>query len=300
MLHSKADVQEGAQCGNAARQRKIVPARARTAMKTLRRLSQVKMRTVLRIAAAFLLITAAFALEAQTAAPAAPAQPQNAQSQGVDGYRNAHEKQLLTDFGFLARYRDANAQLPPAQPDDKRVVFMGDSITESWHLDQSFSGKPYINRGISGQTTPQMLVRFRQDVLELKPKVVIILAGTNDVAGNTGPMTAEQTEGNIQSMAQLAAANGIRVVLCSILPANHYGWAPTVQGAADKILAINTWIKSYAASQGYSYVDYHSAMKNAQNGLSPELSKDGVHPLPAGYAIMAPLADAGIAKALAK
>jgi lysophospholipase L1-like esterase len=258
----------------------------------------VKLLTVLTMTAA--LITTASELGAQITTPAAPAQSQGAQTQGLDGYRNVREKQLLTDFGWLARYKDANAQLPPAQPDDKRVVFMGDSITESWHLDQSFSGKPYINRGISGQTSPQILLRFRQDVLELKPKVVIILAGTNDVAGNTGPMTAEQTEGNIQSMAQLAAANGIRVVLCSVLPASHIGWAPNVQDTADKILAINTWIKSYATSQGYLYVDYHSAMKDAQNGLPPELSKDGVHPLPAGYAIMSPLADAAIAKALAK
>ncbi len=149
------------------------------------------------MAAALVLVTAAFGVGFHGLAQAIATQ-----TQSVDGYRNVHEKQLLTDFGWLARFRDANAQLPPAQPDDKRVVFMGDSITEGWHLDQSFSSKPYINRGISGQTTPQMLVRFRQDVLELKPKVVIILAGTNDVAGNTGPMTAEQTEGNIQSMAQ--------------------------------------------------------------------------------------------------
>jgi acyl-CoA thioesterase-1 len=260
-------------------------------MTRLRRLNQVKLRILLTLAVA--LLTASSGLAAQTATPAAPAQ-------SADGYKDAHQKQLLTDFGWLARFKDANAALPPSQPDDKRVVFMGDSITEAWHIDQSFPGKPYINRGISGQTTPQMLVRFRQDVLELKPKVVIILAGTNDVAGNTGPMTAEQTEGNIQSMAQLAAANGIRVVLCSVLPASHFNWAPAVQGSADKILAINTWIKSYATSQGYQYVDYHSAMKDAQNGLPPELSKDGVHPLPAGYAIMSPLADAAIAKALAK
>jgi lysophospholipase L1-like esterase len=255
----------------------------------------VKLRTGLKMAAALVLVTVACGVGAQGLAQAIATQAQSA-----DGYRNVHEKQLLTDFGWLARYKDANAQLPPSQPDDKRVVFMGDSITDSWHLDQSFSGKPYINRGISGQTTPQMLIRFRQDVLELKPKVVIILAGTNDVAGNTGPMTPEQTEGNIQSMAQLAAANGIRVVLCSVLPASHFNWAPAVQGSGDKILAINTWIKNYATGQGYQYVDYHSAMKDAQNGLPPELSKDGVHPLPAGYAIMAPLADAGIAKALAK
>jgi lysophospholipase L1-like esterase len=256
----------------------------------------VKLCAVLTIAAA--LMTAASGLGAQTAAPAAQPQAQSTQAQTVDGYRNAREKQLLTDFGWLARFKDADAKFPPPQPDENRVVFMGDSITEGWHFDQSFAGKPYINRGISGQTTPQMLVRFRQDVIDLKPKAVVILAGTNDVAGNTGPMTAEQTEGNIQSMAELAAASGIRVVLCSVLPASHFGWAPNVEHPAEKILAINAWMKSYAASQGYAYVDYHSAMKDAQNGLPPELSKDGVHPLPAGYAIMAPLVEAGIATTL--
>jgi lysophospholipase L1-like esterase len=248
------------------------------------------------LALAACLIAALSTVAAQDAGKPASA----ARAQPADAYRNAHEKQLLTDFGWLARFHDADAKFPPAQPDEKRVVFMGDSITEGWHLDQSFPNKPYINRGISGQTTPQMLVRFRQDVIDLKPKVVVILAGTNDVAGNTGPMTAEQTEGNIQSMAELAAANGIRVVLCSVPPASHFGWAPNVEGPAEKILTINAWIKSYAASQGYSYVDYHSAMKDAQNGLPPELSRDGVHPLPAGYAIMAPLAEAAIDKALAK
>src|SRR5579871_565223 len=129
---------------------------------------------------------------------------------------------LLTDFANLARFRDSNAALAPPAAGENRVVFMGDSITQGWHLDQSFPGKPYVNRGISGQTSPQMLVRFRQDVIDLKPKVVIILAGTNDVAGNTGPMTPEQTEDNLSSMADLAAANGIRVVLCSILPAYDF------------------------------------------------------------------------------
>lgn len=211
-----------------------------------------------------------------------------------------HDKQLLTDFGWLARYRDANAKLAAPAPGEKRVIFMGDSITEGWHFDVSFPGKPYINRGISGQTTPQMLLRFRQDVIDLHPKVVVILAGTNDVAGNTGPMTPEQTEGNIQSMAEIAQASGIRVVLCSIPPSNKFPWRPEVGNPAPTILAINAWIKAYAAEKGFPYVDYHSATKDAENGLPPNLSKDGVHPLPAGYAIMAPLAEAGIAKALAQ
>ncbi len=183
------------------------------------------------------------------------------------------------------------------QPGENRVVFMGDSITAGWKLDESFPGKPYINRGIGGQTTPQMVVRFRQDVIDLKPKVVIILAGINDIAGNTGPMTLEQTEGNIASMAELARANGIRVVLCSVLPAFDFPWAPGLT-PAPKVVAVNEWMKKYAAEKGEVYVDYYSAMKDDRGGLPPTLSHDGVHPLPAGYAIMAPLAEAGIEKAL--
>ena len=212
-------------------------------------------------------------------------------------YWEEHGKQLLTDFGDLAHFRDADMKLGPAAPGQNRVVFMGDSITEGWHLDQSFPGKPYINRGISGQTTPQMLVRFRQDVIGLKPKVVIILAGTNDVAENTGPMTPQQIEGDIVSMAQLARANGIAPVLCSILPSAEFHWHPGLE-PAPKIAAINQWLKAYAAEHHYVYVDYYDALKDAQGGLPPNLSRDGVHPLPAGYAIMAPLAEAGIEKAL--
>jgi lysophospholipase L1-like esterase len=214
-------------------------------------------------------------------------------------YWRTHDQQLLTDFPWLARFREANAKLAPAAPGENRVVFMGDSITEGWRFDESFPGKPYINRGISGQTTPQMLVRFRQDVIRLKPKVVVILAGTNDIAGNTGLETPEQVEDNLASMADMATSNHIRVVLCSILPAFDYSWRPGLT-PAPKIDAINTWIKSYASEKGYVYVDYHSAMKDARDGLPPTLSEDGVHPLPAGYAIMAPLAKAGIEKALAQ
>ncbi len=193
-------------------------------------------------------------------------------------------------------------KLGPPAPGENRVVFMGDSITEGWHFEGptgSFPGKPYINRGISGQTTPQMLVRFRQDVIELKPKVVVILAGTNDVAGNTGPMTLEETEANLASMADLATANQIRVVLCSVTPAFDFPWHRGLD-PAPKIDAINAWIKSYAAEKGYVFVDYHSAMKDEHDGLPATLSHDGVHPLPAGYAIMTPLVEAGIEKALAQ
>ncbi len=208
-----------------------------------------------------------------------------------------HAELLMNDFGDLERFHDADLALGPPAPGQNRVVFMGDSITEGWHLDVSFPGKPYINRGISGQTSPQMLVRFRQDVIDLKPKVVVILAGTNDVAENTGPMSPEQTEGDIVSMAQLARANGIKPVLCSILPSTDFWWHKGLH-PAPKIAAINDWLKSYAASHHYVYVDYYDAMKDAQGGLPPNLSKDGVHPSPAGFAVMAPLAEAGIKKAL--
>jgi lysophospholipase L1-like esterase len=218
----------------------------------------------------------------------------------ADAHLNGHDKPMPYDFGWLARYHDADIALGPPAPGENRVVFMGDSITEIWHFDKpggDFAGKPYVDRGISGQTSPQMLVRFRQDVIDLQPKVVVILAGTNDIAGNSGPMTLEQTEGNIQSMADLATANRIRVVLCSVLPAYDFGWHPGLE-PAPKILKLNAWLRDYAARKGYVYVDYHTAMKDQRDGLPANLSKDGVHPTPAGFAIMAPLVEAGIAKAL--
>ncbi len=236
------------------------------------------------------------------AAQAAPAAATTPSGHPIDAYWTAHDKQLLNDFGWLARYKEADLKLPAPSPSEDRVVFMGDSITEGWHFDGpdgSFPGKPYINRGISGQTSPQMLVRFRQDVIDLQPKAVVILAGTNDIAGNTGPMTLDQTEANIASMADLATANRIRVVLCSVLPAFDFGWHPGLE-PAPKIVALNAWIKSYAAEKGYVYVDYHSAMKDQRDGLPATLSKDGVHPLPAGYAVMTSLVEAGIKSALAR
>jgi len=228
----------------------------------------------------------------------APAPAQTSPSgHPADAYWTEHDRQLLVDFGGLAHFKEADAMLGDAKTGEDRVVFMGDSITQGWKLDEAFPGKPYVNRGISGQTTPQMLVRFRQDVIDLKPKVVVILAGTNDIAGNTGPMTLEQTEGNLASMAELATANGIRVVLCSVLPAFDYHWAPGL-APAPKIAQINAWLKDYAAQKGYVYVDFYSAMKDDRGGLPATLSADGVHPLPAGFAIMSPLAEAGIEKAL--
>ena len=208
------------------------------------------------------------------------------------------DQSLLLDFGNLARFHDADRELPPAAGGEERVVFMGDSITEGWNLGKSFPGKPYVNRGISGQTTSQMLIRFRQDVIDLKPKAVVILAGTNDFAENTGPVTLEQVEDNVMSMTQLAQANDIRVVLCSVLPAIHYAWHPELANPAPRIAALNKWMESYAAEKNFVYVDYYSAMKDSAGGLPTNLSKDGVHPLPAGYAIMAPLAESGIGRAL--
>jgi lysophospholipase L1-like esterase len=235
-------------------------------------------------------------------AEAPAAQPAPAAQTLPSGHPNnawwiEHDAKLLVDFGGLERFKEADAMLAAPKPGEERVVFMGDSITEGWKLDESFPGKPYINRGIGGQTSPQMLVRFRQDVIDLKPKVVIILAGINDIAGNTGPMTLEQTEENIASMADLATANGIRVVLCSVLPAFDFAWAPGLT-PAPKVVAVNEWLRKYAAENGYVYVDYYLAMKDERGGLPLALSEDGVHPLPAGYAIMTPLAEAGIEKAL--
>lgn len=207
-------------------------------------------------------------------------------------------QRLLLDWPNFARYKDANAALAPPAAGENRVVFFGDSITEGWDRQGAFfPGKPYVNRGISGQTTPQMLVRFRQDVVALKPKVVVILAGTNDIAGNTGPATPAMIEDNIASMAEIAVANGIRVVLASILPAFDYPWRPGLQ-PVPKIDAVNAWMKEYAKANRLVYLDYFSAMADARRGLKAELGADGVHPNKAGYDVMAPLAERAIADAL--
>ena len=205
------------------------------------------------------------------------------------------------DWANLNRFKNENAKLAVPLPGEKRIVFMGNSITEGWGKASPdfFMGKPYINRGISGQTTPQMLLRFKADVINLKPKVVIILAGINDIAGNTGPSTLEMIEDNIISMAQLAKANGIKVVLCSVLPAFDFPWKPGME-PAEKVVALNSLIKNYAAKNRISYVDYYSAMVDARKGLKADLSGDGVHPNNAGYAVMAPLAEKAIAKALGR
>jgi lysophospholipase L1-like esterase len=214
----------------------------------------------------------------------------------------------LQDWASLGRYREANRSTAAPAPGEARVVFMGDSITDFWvqpRFGGFFPDKPYIGRGISGQTTPQMLVRFRPDVLALAPKVVIILAGTNDISSNTGPMTDEMIEGNLASMAELARAHGIRVVFSSILPTSQYHVRPgdtnppqTTRRPMSRIRALNVWMKDYAAKNGHVYLDYFSAMTDTAGLLRAELSEDDLHPNAAGYAIMAPLAESAIRAAL--
>lgn len=207
----------------------------------------------------------------------------------------------LRDWANLARYREANKGVTRAD-----TVFMGDSITDLWQQPRFggfFPGKSYVDRGISAQTTPQMLIRFRPDVIALKPKVVVILAGTNDIAGNTGTMTNEDIQNNLASMAELAKANSIRVVLASITPVSAYHAAPnappqTTRRPVDRIQAINTWMKAYAAANKHVYLDYYSAMIDSTGMLKSELSEDDLHPNATGYTVMAPLADAAIAQAL--
>jgi lysophospholipase L1-like esterase len=221
---------------------------------------------------------------------------------GLDQYRASRIAIFTDDFGQLARYRDANAALRPPAPDENRVVFFGDSITDIWKLEEYFPGKPYLNRGIGGQTTPQMLVRFRQDVIDLHPRVVVILAGTNDIAGNTGPMRLEDIEADYASLAELARTNHVAVVFSSVLPVHNY--TPKAQDlfaqrSPEKILALNHWLQDYCAANGLVYLDYFSPMADDKGLLKRDLAEDGLHPNPAGYKIMTPLADAAIGKALA-
>ncbi|HZR59016.1 MAG TPA: SGNH/GDSL hydrolase family protein [Terriglobales bacterium] len=221
---------------------------------------------------------------------------------GLDQYRASRIAVYTDDFGQLARYRDANAALKAPAPGETRVIFFGDSITDIWKLDDYFPGKSYINRGIGGQTTPQMLVRFRQDVIDLQPKVVVILAGTNDIAGNTGPMRLEDIEANYSSLAELANVHGIHVVFSSVLPVHNYtpkGQEFFAQRSPEKILELNRWLKDYCATSGLVYLDYFTPMVDDKGLLKRDLADDGLHPNAAGYKIMAPLAEAAIAKSLA-
>jgi lysophospholipase L1-like esterase len=251
------------------------------------------------ISALFILTFAAFAC-AQTLTPSPTPDALTLEKQRADRLQSR-----LNDFAQLARYRDANSQLEPPAKDEKRVVFLGDSITDSWKLAEYFPNQPFVNRGISGQTTPQMLIRMRPDVISLKPKVLVLLAGTNDIAGNYGEMTNEFIEGNIESIVELAHQNGINVVLASILPISDYNknraGEPIIrskQRPPERIVALNNWIKNYAAQKNLVYLDYFSATVDDKGFLKAELAGDGLHPNAKGYEIMKPLAEAAINKAL--
>ena len=262
------------------------------------------------------LVVLAFSAQAQQ--PAQPAQqatpqqpapqaPENIPSTGfagLDQYRARRVAIFTDDFGQLTRYRNANASLKPPVAGENRVVFFGDSITDIWHLDEYFPGKPYINRGIGGQTTPQMLVRFRQDVIDVHPKVVVILAGTNDIAGNTGPMQLEDIEADYASLAELARVHDIKVIYSSLLPVHNYTPRSQdffAQRSTVKILELNRWLKDYCASAPAPcmYLDYFSAMVDDKGLMKKNLADDGLHPNAAGFTIMAPLAEAAIEKVVA-
>ena len=202
---------------------------------------------------------------------------------------------MINDWPYLKKYQNANAALPALAFGEKRIVFIGDSITEFWSevCPAFFNGKPYINRGISGQTSPQMLVRFRADVIALQPTIVVLLAGVNDIAGNTGPSTFEMITNNILSMVELAKANQIKVILCSVLPANNFLWK-TKTYPAEKIIKLNILLKKYAEENQIYYLDYCSAMADEQKGMRVELADDGLHPNKKGYELMATLFEKAI------
>jgi lysophospholipase L1-like esterase len=257
---------------------------------TLKRISKIA-----PILFAALLYGSAFC---QQPAPSIP----STDSPGLDQYRASRIAIYTDDFGELARYRAAGAALGPPVAGENRVVFLGDSITDYWKLADYFTGKPYLNRGIDGQTTPQMLVRFRQDVIDLHPTVLVVLAGTNDVAGVTGPTRNEDIEANYASMAELARMHHIRVVFSSLLPVNNYTEDAKESFALrprERILALNTWLKDYCAKNRLVYLDYFSALVDNKGMLKRDLSDEGLHPNASGYKIMAPLAEKAIARAIA-
>lgn len=252
------------------------------------------MQTKLKVSLLLAFLVAGFLSYGQNPQPAAPAKT-------LEQIQKENEQLLRVknDWPNFGRYREANEKLGAPAAGEQRVVFMGNSITDAWIRvsPEFFEEKSYIDRGIGGQTTPQMLVRFRADVINLKPKVVLILGGTNDIAGNTGPSTLEMIEDNLASMAELAKANGIKVILCSILPVFDYPWSPGRE-PAGKIITVNKWIKEYAASHGCVYLDYFSSVVDERQGMKAEYSKDGVHPNKEGYKVMEALAEKAIRNAL--
>src|ERR1700723_1140363 len=246
----------------------------------------------------FLVLSLGGATQSAAPAPSVPATG----FPGLDQYRASRIAIYTDDFGELKRYREADAALVLPAAKEHRVVFVGDSITDYWKLADYFPGKPYINRGIDGQTTPAMLVRFRQDVIDLQPAVLVMLAGTNDIAGVTGPARNQDIEANYASMAELARMHHIRVVFASLLPAHNYTQESKEAFALrprERILDLNAWLKEYCAKKGLVYLDYFSALLDGQGMLRRDVSDDGLHPNAVGYKIMAPLADKAIANALA-
>lgn len=243
-----------------------------------------------------LLVLAASVFAQQPQAQTPPPDTVESLKQQLDRLQNR-----MKDWPGLNRYKDANAKVPAAEKNEARVVFLGDSITDGWKLAEYFVGKPYINRGISGQTTPQMLIRMRPDVVAHKPKAVLILAGTNDIAGNTGPMTIEMITDNYASIADLAKANGIKVIFASVLPIHDYGKNKVSERRTpENILKLNDWLKTYCKANGHTYLDYFSKMVDDKGMLKAELANDGLHPNAEGYKIMAPLAEAAIQQTLKK
>jgi lysophospholipase L1-like esterase len=220
-------------------------------------------------------------------------------SEQREARKKVQEELFHNDWANLGRFRDDNKKIGLPARGEVRVVFMGNSITEGWsRLDSGFfAGRPFINRGISGQTTPQMLIRFKPDVVNLKAEVVVILAGINDIAGNTGPSTIEMIEDNLSSMVEVAQANKIRVVLSSVLPAYDFPWRPGME-PAEKVVKLNSWIKSFAATHNCIYLDYFTPMSDEKHALKTGYTEDGVHPNLAGYKVMEPLAEEAIKKAL--
>ena len=217
------------------------------------------------------------------------------------GCSNSAKSQQNKDWPNLVKFQKDNAALAAPEANEDRVVFMGNSITIGWlnARPEFFQDKPWINRGISGQTTPQMLIRFRQDVVDLQPKVVVILAGINDIAGNTGPSTLEMVVDNIKSMAEIAHSNGIKVVLSSTLPAYDFPWSEGME-PAPKVKKLNGMLKAYAEAKNHIYLDYYSAMVDERGGLPKKYASDEVHPTKAGYAVMEPLVETAIAEALTR
>jgi len=240
-------------------------------------------------------VVPAVAVEALApAAAAAGSQP------GVEE-QLAELQKRMQDWAQLGYYRDRDSALPPPAAGQQRVVFLGDSITAIWGDpgNKFFPGKPYVNRGINGQTTAQMVLRFHQDVVDLHPKAVVIVGGTNDIAGNAGAMTPEETLDDFRAMVEMARENGIKVVIGSVPPAKAFFWNKSIE-PAPKIKSLNEGLEAWCRRRGIVWVDYYSALADEKGGMKPGLSLDGVHPTPAGFAVMAPLAEAGIEKALGK